>query len=252
VTVLVLAVPHGTGRRPAGTGIGVGATRDRARREVLTGLFDLRRAPSVSSLTIGGCAGCSATVRGAGSCPGSGTRRPAFRVIRSVTEALAARNPIAGQHAPSRWASRLSRRTSKAPRAWAMTRRSGMHTEPDGPGRSSLPSVTASLAGRAGSPCGGGGQRPATTGAGPTAGCGLAQLAGRAVGATFVDASVFPLVRPLLAPRSGSCVRPQKISSQTRADIPGAHVVRFDQAGTIAEAWGFVAGQEKHNQLLRG
>jgi hypothetical protein len=38
-------------------------------------LFDLRRAPSVSSLTIGGCAGCSATVLGAGSFPGSGTRR---------------------------------------------------------------------------------------------------------------------------------------------------------------------------------
>jgi hypothetical protein len=34
-------------------------------------LFDLRRAPSGSSLTIGGCAGCSATVRGAGSSPGS-------------------------------------------------------------------------------------------------------------------------------------------------------------------------------------
>jgi hypothetical protein len=34
-------------------------------------LFDLRRAPSVSSLTIGGCAGCSATVLGAGSCPDS-------------------------------------------------------------------------------------------------------------------------------------------------------------------------------------
>jgi nitroimidazol reductase NimA-like FMN-containing flavoprotein (pyridoxamine 5'-phosphate oxidase superfamily) len=34
------------------------------------GLFDLRRAPSVSSLTIGGCAGCSATVRGGGSSPG--------------------------------------------------------------------------------------------------------------------------------------------------------------------------------------
>jgi group II intron reverse transcriptase/maturase len=34
-------------------------------------LFDFRRAPSSSSLTIGGCAGCSATVRGAGSSPGS-------------------------------------------------------------------------------------------------------------------------------------------------------------------------------------
>src|SRR3954467_8697686 len=33
-------------------------------------LFDFRRAPSGSSLTIGGCAGCSATVPGAGSCPG--------------------------------------------------------------------------------------------------------------------------------------------------------------------------------------
>jgi hypothetical protein len=34
------------------------------------GLFDLKRAPSGSSLTIGGFAGCSATVLGAGSCPG--------------------------------------------------------------------------------------------------------------------------------------------------------------------------------------
>ena len=34
-------------------------------------LFDLRRAPSVSSLTIGGFAGCSATVLDAGSCAGS-------------------------------------------------------------------------------------------------------------------------------------------------------------------------------------
>ena len=33
-------------------------------------LFDFRRAPSGSSLTIGGCAGCSATVLGVGSCPG--------------------------------------------------------------------------------------------------------------------------------------------------------------------------------------
>jgi hypothetical protein len=38
-------------------------------------LFDFRRAPSGFSLTIGGCAGCSATVLGVGSCPGSGTRR---------------------------------------------------------------------------------------------------------------------------------------------------------------------------------
>jgi hypothetical protein len=37
-------------------------------------LFDLRRAPSGSSLTIGGLAGCSATVLGAGSCPGFGAR----------------------------------------------------------------------------------------------------------------------------------------------------------------------------------
>ena len=35
------------------------------------GLFNFERAPSVSSLTIGGCAGCSATVLGGGSCPGS-------------------------------------------------------------------------------------------------------------------------------------------------------------------------------------
>jgi MFS family permease len=41
----------------------------------LFGLFDFRRAPSGSSLTIGGCAGCSATVPGGGSCPGSGTHR---------------------------------------------------------------------------------------------------------------------------------------------------------------------------------
>ena len=34
-------------------------------------LFDFRRAPSGFSLTIGGCAGCSATVLGVGSCPGS-------------------------------------------------------------------------------------------------------------------------------------------------------------------------------------
>jgi len=38
-------------------------------------LFDFRRAPSDSSLTIGGSAGCSATVPGASSCPGSGIRR---------------------------------------------------------------------------------------------------------------------------------------------------------------------------------
>jgi hypothetical protein len=38
-------------------------------------LFDLRRAPSVSSLTIGGFAGCSATVLGVGSCLCSGIRR---------------------------------------------------------------------------------------------------------------------------------------------------------------------------------
>ena len=38
-------------------------------------LFNFGRAPSVSSLTIGGSAGCSATVPGAGSSPGSGTRR---------------------------------------------------------------------------------------------------------------------------------------------------------------------------------
>jgi hypothetical protein len=36
------AVPNGTGRRPAGTGIGVGATGDPARREVLTGLSRVR------------------------------------------------------------------------------------------------------------------------------------------------------------------------------------------------------------------
>jgi tetratricopeptide (TPR) repeat protein len=41
----------------------------------LKGLFDFRRAPSGFSLTIGGCAGCSATVPGAGSCPGSESRR---------------------------------------------------------------------------------------------------------------------------------------------------------------------------------
>ena len=46
-----------------------------ARLVKLCGLFDLRRAPSVSSLTIGGCAGCSATVRGVGSSLCSGTRR---------------------------------------------------------------------------------------------------------------------------------------------------------------------------------
>jgi hypothetical protein len=40
----------------------------------MTRLFNFRRAPSVSSLTIGGSAGCSATVPGAGSCPGSETR----------------------------------------------------------------------------------------------------------------------------------------------------------------------------------
>ena len=34
------------------------------------GLFDFRRAPSVSSLTFGGYAGFSATVLGGGSCPG--------------------------------------------------------------------------------------------------------------------------------------------------------------------------------------
>src|SRR4051794_17305747 len=38
-------------------------------------LFNFGRAPSSSSLTIGGVAGGSATVLGAGSCPGSGTRR---------------------------------------------------------------------------------------------------------------------------------------------------------------------------------
>jgi hypothetical protein len=37
------------------------------------GLFDLRRAPSVSSLTIGGCAACSATVPAVGNSPGFGT-----------------------------------------------------------------------------------------------------------------------------------------------------------------------------------
>ena len=42
-------------------------------------LFDLRRAPSGSSLTIGGLAGCSATVLGAGICPGFGAR--AARVL---------------------------------------------------------------------------------------------------------------------------------------------------------------------------
>jgi hypothetical protein len=45
------------------------------RDELVSGLFDLRRAPLGSSLTIGGCAGCSATVLGAGSSPGCGTRR---------------------------------------------------------------------------------------------------------------------------------------------------------------------------------
>ena len=38
-------------------------------------LFNFRRAPSVFSMTSGGCAGCSATVLGAGSSPDSGTRR---------------------------------------------------------------------------------------------------------------------------------------------------------------------------------
>jgi hypothetical protein len=38
------------------------------------GLFDFKRAPSVSSLTIGGSAGCNATVPGADSSPGSETR----------------------------------------------------------------------------------------------------------------------------------------------------------------------------------
>src|SRR3954464_6643057 len=38
-------------------------------------LFDLKRAPLVFSLTIGGCAGCSATVPGGGSCPDFGSRR---------------------------------------------------------------------------------------------------------------------------------------------------------------------------------
>ena len=37
--------------------------------------FNFERAPSVSSLTIGGFAGCSATVPGGGSCPGSGSRK---------------------------------------------------------------------------------------------------------------------------------------------------------------------------------
>ncbi len=38
---------------------------------VFSGLFNFGRAPSDSSLTIGGSAGCSATVLVAGSCPGS-------------------------------------------------------------------------------------------------------------------------------------------------------------------------------------
>ena len=42
---------------------------------VVNGLFDLRRAPSGSSLTIGGSAECSATVLGADSCLGYGSRR---------------------------------------------------------------------------------------------------------------------------------------------------------------------------------
>ncbi len=44
-------------------------------RLVLIRLFDLRRAPSGSSLTIGGCAGCNATVLGAGSSLGSESHR---------------------------------------------------------------------------------------------------------------------------------------------------------------------------------
>jgi transposase len=50
------------------------ATSPRDQGPLTNELFS-RRAPSGFSLTIGGCAGCSATVLGAGSCPGSGTRR---------------------------------------------------------------------------------------------------------------------------------------------------------------------------------
>jgi hypothetical protein len=56
------------GRPRAASGI-VGRTRKSNR------LFDLRRAPWGSSLTIGVFAGCSATVLGGGSCSGFGIRR---------------------------------------------------------------------------------------------------------------------------------------------------------------------------------
>ena len=51
-------------------------------------LFDFRRAPSGSSLTIGGFAGCSSTVPGGDGCPGSGSRRRAFHLLDQPVRAL--------------------------------------------------------------------------------------------------------------------------------------------------------------------
>src|SRR5947209_20141907 len=58
-------------------------------REVIR-FFDFRRAPSGSALTIGGCAGCSATVLSAGSFPVSEPAGGAFYLFDQLVRALGA------------------------------------------------------------------------------------------------------------------------------------------------------------------
>jgi hypothetical protein len=60
---------------------------------------------------------------------------------------------------PTEWGLTIVKAALLGQRAWAMTRRTGMRTEPEGPGRSSLPPMTASLHGRARAPQGGAGHR---------------------------------------------------------------------------------------------
>ena len=38
---------------------------------------------------------------------------------------------------------------------------------------------------------------------------------------------------------------------QVRVESPGAHVFRFNDAGAIIEAWGFVADQAKLDEVFR-